>query len=647
VRLFSFGRNQTAYGDLYLTPESARACLDFENQLGRDLCWDFNHHSEPSGPRPMKAEDAGAIAWFSLSIGPDGLYASAPRRLSTMPAAELKELAAQTGLELPIDGIAWLRTGRAAVESLTFRYFSPGVQLARDPQTQQRLIVGVTSCALTNSPATHQQEPLLCSTTGQKKMTWEQLLAQLTARGASQAEIDQAKADFDAAQTQAAPAAQPSAAANLTAPAAQPDATERRRLILLAYSNRFEAAERPALERIEPETLEALLSSRAVSALRQAPATPAAPANTARITGGNNPLTIQGRRWEDLNYRNRHALFLSDRDLYDKMIAQCNEQKRRVCLLSSPELENQPLLLATGTTGTTHVSTLIPQVLNQAIEAGIPGLRAFIGSDVVMYDGSMPEFDQGGKKIKGGSVVTIPTFSAIGAFVDASAEINPATNTQRLDSSSVTATVVHGLCGVEMTYSAQAFAGALQDPYVEASRQLFEQGRNYMEDKLIAEARTTDLALDITAIGDGLLSYDAIVDALALWGDEEFENQRASMAMAFWHSGALKQLRKIKDSQGRPIFYEPNDGNPPSVLGKPSRISDRLTVNGGSNHESLLARPRSLALWVNEGHFRLQEYQDVQKDTKIAYVHLYCAPKLWPTVPGKSKKGMIKITHKP
>jgi hypothetical protein len=663
VKLLSIGLNRTVYGDLWVTEDGMRQALALEANMGRDLCWDWNHWTEPSGPTPPNKEATEAAAWFSLAARPDGLWAVKPKILS---AAHPE-----------IDGIHWTPKGAQDVLSGGFRHFSPGVLFVEDRQTKIKTIVGVTSSALTNNPATLGQKPLLCAapTTG-SIMNWADIERQMRANGATDAQIATAKADFDGGRVAEALQLSATIASERVTALGQQAETNARAACLSEFSTRFTPAERATLEGLPAATLRALLSVRPVLNIH-APAVVPTPQPVQQqnlsaqqvITGGDNPISWNNRPWEQLNYKERHALCLGNNDLYGQMrrqavarglrlgrVANASDFDRPVVniakLLSAAresglieQLRARRVLLATGTTGSADIVEIIPEILNDALEAGFPGMRVFGGSPVCMTRGTLPRFGTDNRLIKGGSKVIVPYFESIGAMEKVTDEKAPPSTNQTLETTKEEATVEHWRIAVQITYEAIQFAMEGSDPYNEASRQMLEQARNQMEDLLIVEARSTALALDITGVGDGLLTDSGFNKALALWGDEEFEEGAMSGGMIFLHSNSVRQVREIKDSTGRPIFTEPQNGGAPIIKGMKSKVSDRLAVVS-SNHVLTIAKAGALACWFNQERFRVQTFHDVSTDQDLNVVHLYVAPHLYKRPPRRTKCAAVKLTHK-
>jgi hypothetical protein len=373
------------------------------------------------------------------------------------------------------------------------------------------------------------------------------------------------------------------------------------------------------------------------------------------ITDNNNPLTTnlfgEARPWHHLNYKERASLKLLAADTYRQMRRQAQEINLPVHTvpaehLGRPVRNLRNMLLATGVTVPGDIVEVVPEVLNDAIEAGIAGQRVFQGSPVVIARGDLPSWNTNtGKQIKGGDTITIPYWETIGDFETVSDETSVPTTIQKLETTEETSTVIHKRLAVQIAYVTSQFAAEGSDPIFESSRQMIEKAFHTMESTLVSKSRDTTLSLDITAVGDGLLTYDAFVKALEKWGDEEFENGQMAAALAFMHSNSLRQVRSVKDANGMPIFTDARNGEPPRVMGIPGRISDLLTTVT-SNHVLSLAKAGAMALWFNKSKLMVQNFHDVSTDQDLNVVHLYYAGHLYKRPARKTKCGVVKIVHK-
>lgn len=127
-RLFRFGENRSTKGTVFLTRESAKKCLSAWIDYGNDLSGDYNHAiTNPNIESPR------ASCWFSLSIEADGLYAN---------------------------NVSWTEAASKAIEAKEYRYYSPYFITETDKHNRP-CVVEIINVALTNTPATKNQRPLV------------------------------------------------------------------------------------------------------------------------------------------------------------------------------------------------------------------------------------------------------------------------------------------------------------------------------------------------------------------------------------------------------------------------------------------------------------------------------------------------------
>lgn len=133
-RLFKSGKNKTSKGDLVYSKQSAVDCAEYQEELGRDCVIDYEHASLNASSAIDPARAGEAAGFFRVEPREDGLYAA---------------------------NVSWVDDAAARLTARKFRYFSPVVYF--DPKTKE--ITGIFNAALTNNPATRDQEPLVASTT--------------------------------------------------------------------------------------------------------------------------------------------------------------------------------------------------------------------------------------------------------------------------------------------------------------------------------------------------------------------------------------------------------------------------------------------------------------------------------------------------
>lgn len=280
---------------------------------------------------------------------------------------------------------------------------------------------------------------------------------------------------------------------------------------------------------------------------------------------------------------------------------------------------------------TERSNLFIPEVLADAVAGGLAGIDAVFGTGAVIIRDNLPE------DARGGDTVNVPYFGHLGEFEDV-LEGDPLT-IANITSSAEKATVQRTGKAFEITNWAQKAAGR-QDPYGEAADQMKAGVRRKVDSVSLAAANTTTLALDKSAEA---LKYDHFVDTLALFGDEE-------EGVVAWgiHSLILASIRKIKGTDGQPIFIEAKDDKPPMILGKPVVVSDKNTVNvdgggaGVDTYNTLALRRGSLTFWYN-GQPVVDIDKDILVDSKVASVNLYYASHLYKRMPGRTKPGVAKL----
>jgi hypothetical protein len=215
------------------------------------------------------------------------------------------------------------------------------------------------------------------------------------------------------------------------------------------------------------------------------------------------------------------------------------------------------------------------QILGETISGAFAGNTAFEGSilktsGALLIDGSMPNV---GPDVIG-NTVTIPYFGTVGDFVDRAEGIDGVPNA--IAKTNEQATVVCSYLGVSMTKWARY--ADLDDAYAEVAKQTVVAAQREIDRRVLAKAVTTELVTDLySASSPRLLDYDAIVDARAMFGDEN-ENV---VAMAV-HSRTWADLLKLKDTMGRPLVVaEGAAGDKISTFaGLPVIVSDRMPLTG-------------------------------------------------------------------
>lgn len=279
---------------------------------------------------------------------------------------------------------------------------------------------------------------------------------------------------------------------------------------------------------------------------------------------------------------------------------------------------------------TTRSNLVIPEMLADAVAAGWPDRIALFGTGAAVESASLPE------PARGGDVVKVPLFGSIGEFEDVAEGV--ALTPASLTMTSETSTVQRAGKAVEMTTWAQ-MAAMYADPYAEASRQIIEGARRKFDSALVARAGATGAGQIEVDRSTATISYDAIVDGLQAWGDES-----QNVAAFVVHSKVAGDLRKIKDSNGLPLFADAQQGGLPSVLGLPLIISDRAPVITGTpvRYVSLLIKRGALALWYNRVP-TIETDRDILADTTILATNVYYVAHRYSRLPNSTKAGVVRL----
>jgi hypothetical protein len=283
---------------------------------------------------------------------------------------------------------------------------------------------------------------------------------------------------------------------------------------------------------------------------------------------------------------------------------------------------------------TTRSNLFIPEVLADAVRGAWPDRIALLGTDAVVESSTLPDAARGGDTVK------VPYFGILGDFDDVAegAALTPAT----LSMSSEQASVVRSGKAFEITNWAQ-FAALYADPYAEATRQVLEGARRRFDAALVTAANNTSYGgtntVDVSGGTPGTISYDAIVDALAKFGDAS-----PDVAAVVMHSKVFFDAMKLKDNNGQPLFVAPTQGGRPSILGLPIILSDRAPVISGTptKYVTTFVRRGALALWYN-GAPSVKSDEDVLADTTIAAVHIYYVAHRYSRLPGDTKPVAVRL----
>lgn len=218
------------------------------------------------------------------------------------------------------------------------------------------------------------------------------------------------------------------------------------------------------------------------------------------------------------------------------------------------------------------------QVLTDTVRGRFAQKTAFMGSilvaqGAVIVRDNMRESDPSFI----GNEVTIPYFGTIGDFSANSEDVASVPSVLKLTNEK--ATVSRSSLSFETTRWARNSGPDDADPYEEASEQILTSAIRRMDALAVAEAAATPLVLDkYSATVPVYLDWDYIVDGRAKWGDE----QDGIVGMCI-SSRTESDLRKLKDSQGRPLLLDNmKEGGLTTFCGVPLITSDSMPTTGST-----------------------------------------------------------------
>lgn len=290
------------------------------------------------------------------------------------------------------------------------------------------------------------------------------------------------------------------------------------------------------------------------------------------------------------------------------------------------------------TTPNKRTDFIVPEILVDKITTGFSdGVEVMYGSPAVVTSPTLP-----GDK-RGGDTVKVPYLGNIGEFEDVAE--GDALTPVVVSSTSETGTVSRSGKAVEITKWAE-LAALYADPYAALTDQM-KAGFTRRAGKALVTAAMASLpgSMVLDATGQ-LLSHDLVIDATSLWGDEIDEDP----ALMFVHSKGLKDLRKLKDSSGRPLVIDPNTGvanggmkSIRTFCGIPLVVTDRLAP-AGSVYSSLIVKKGALALWWNATP-EVDTDKDILKHTELAAINIYYVAYRYKNMPGLTKGGVVQLKH--
>lgn len=284
--------------------------------------------------------------------------------------------------------------------------------------------------------------------------------------------------------------------------------------------------------------------------------------------------------------------------------------------------------------------TLIPEILDEAIQGEFAGMTALYGKDAVIVNGTLGS-------VKKGEKVQVPYFGNIGDMEDLADNEGgvgavPALTPATLTSSMEEAVVHHSGKAFEITEWAQMTVN-FADPYAEAARQIVQTIGRRADKALIETANATPLVYDGTADTIKTITWDKIVKGKGLFGDEiDLQN---GISLGMMHSKVATDAELLVDTNGRPLLVNPVDGSLSRIGNIPFGRSDKLEitpVTAPRTFNTLLAKPRSMVFWYN-GNVQVQTDQDILTDARIAAVHIYWAVHMYTRMPGGTKPGVARV----
>ncbi len=283
---------------------------------------------------------------------------------------------------------------------------------------------------------------------------------------------------------------------------------------------------------------------------------------------------------------------------------------------------------------TTKNSNLIPEIFAEEISKGFAGLNAFDGTGCAIVDTSL-----GSETI--GEKISVPYFNAIGEF----SELNDGvaiTPTEFQSSREQNTVKRYGLAFDMTRWAKLAEAG---HPYEVATKMVIASAKRKIDSILVDAAKTNLPEAMVNDISSGQgsaskLSYQAFIDALSKFGDEQ--NDKVTIIM---HSAKWAELVALMGSDGHPIFADAAKGGGKSIFGCPVVLSDKLVSDASSNFTTLLVKPNALVAWVNKNLRPFEDYNGLT-DSHLVTLNMYAVAHRYSALPGHSKCGVAAIISK-
>ncbi len=224
-------------------------------------------------------------------------------------------------------------------------------------------------------------------------------------------------------------------------------------------------------------------------------------------------------------------------------------------------------------------------------------------------------------------------FSKFGTLTEAT-ELTEGTAMSTETLSATDSSAVIKEIGKAVEISDKAILSALGDPIGEAARQLGVVLALKVDTDIKTELESTTNVVDVS--GSGTISYSAIVDALAKFG----ENYDDVLALVV-HSKQAADLLKDSNFINAAAFGQPVMVNGYAAIGKiagiPVVISDRITKTPGNTttgtpdtYTALLLRKNAVAL-AYKRQLQIEQDRDILKRTTVISGTMYYAVKLLDT----------------
>jgi hypothetical protein len=277
-----------------------------------------------------------------------------------------------------------------------------------------------------------------------------------------------------------------------------------------------------------------------------------------------------------------------------------------------------------------------PELLDDALKGMFAGMMVMKKSGAAIVKVGMPA-----GKAKLGEKVIVPYFGTVGELEDLAAD-GDALTPKSLATTEEEATVQHS--GIALEATVWASLSGVEDPYMEGGRQIMVAVERRADKALIDVAIASGtglLTLDVYSAGTPrTIDYDLVVDGKMKWNDEQDD-----IACMVIHSKVKGDMLKLKDSTGRPLFVDGNQGELDRFCGIPVLVSDRLAASSDSpaKYTTLLLKKGSLIFWL--GEVNSDEDKDILANTRVTATHLYWAAHRYKRHPTGTLCGVVRIYH--